>query len=74
MSGSTWTCEWCGRVHRTSAAYFDHKDRCPTRLESFRRNSDYTKLVDALRLIRRQGSLPDQEIAEAALLSAGEEL
>lgn len=38
------------------------------------RHSDYTKLGDALRLIRRQGSLPDQEIAEAALLSAGETL
>ena len=35
--------------------------------------SDYQKLVDALRLIRRNPAY-NQEIAEAALLSAGEQL
>ena len=35
--------------------------------------SDYQKLVDALRLIRRDPAF-NQEVAEAALLSAGEEL
>ena len=37
--------------------------------------SDYEKLVESLRLIRRHGgSQYSEEIAEAALLSAGEEL
>jgi hypothetical protein len=36
--------------------------------------SDYEKLVEALRMICKDGWLSDREIAEAALLSAGEEL
>ena len=37
--------------------------------------SDYEKLVDALRLVRRHaGSDYNSEIAEAALLSAGEKI
>jgi hypothetical protein len=36
--------------------------------------SDYEKLVEALRMICKDGWLSDREIAEAALLSVGEEL